>query len=268
MRESVSSAIDTCELEQDGMVVLRDLLDYDDLCDFEAAISAFCQSQSAKLKPAETKDPFINVFARGGYYAIRVYKLLERLFVLHRMSLRVAERLRSGGFFDWAGIKVPLVWPDVRADLPQQTGIVLPQQYGASVPVHQDYGSTKCHTAWALWVPLRPANVERGSMLVYKSTHKRGPVAHNLEDPLRPYIEPHHYAGLDPIVFDLPAGDGVLMSPLVFHASVPNRSPWVKFTLLIQIQDLATMTDPDDTGDRLAIFEQTLAAKDRARVEA
>jgi hypothetical protein len=258
--------VNTSELDRSGIVVLRNVLTQADITDFEAAISEFCASQLRKLKiKPEAADPFIDVFNRGGAYAHRVYKLLEKLFVLHRMSVDIAERLKSSGFFDWAGIKVGLVWPDIRADLPNQTDEVLSNQYGPLLPVHQDYGSTKCRAAWRLWIPLRPANIQRGSMLVYEGTHKRGPIAHNIENPLRPYVEPHHYAGIDPVILDLPAGDGALINPLVLHASVPNRSDSVKFTLMIQIQDMMTMADPDDEHDELAILERTVSARDRAR---
>jgi hypothetical protein len=212
-------------------------------------------------------DPFIALFQRGGRYADRLYKLLEKLHIFNQITVDVAERLRAGGFFQWGDIRVPLVWPDIRADLPDHDEPLLADQTDVPLPVHQDFGSTKCHRAWRLWIPLRPSNVHTGSMRVYIGTHKKGVLPHNLDNPLRPFIEPHHYAGYEPLVLDLPAGDGVLLDPLVLHASVPNRSDRVKFTLMIQVQDLASMSDPDDDKDPLAIFEVTDRLRARARIE-
>src|SRR5262249_1866270 len=110
------------ELERNGLILLKDVLSPADIAEFEPAISEFCGSELRKRNIAPiARDPFIDVFARNGAYYHRVYKLLERLYVLHRMSVDVGEKLRSAGFFDWAEIEVPLVWPDIRADLPNQT---------------------------------------------------------------------------------------------------------------------------------------------------
>jgi ectoine hydroxylase-related dioxygenase (phytanoyl-CoA dioxygenase family) len=47
------------------------------------------------------------------------------------------------------------------------------------------------------------------------------------------------------------AGDGVLFSPFLVHGSVANRSDRVKLVMLVQIQDLSTMFDPDDASDEI-----------------
>lgn len=259
--------VNTKELERDGIVVLNNLLTPSDIAEFEAVIDNFCTSQLQKfgINP-QSADPFVDIFTRGGVYADRVYKLLERLHILHRMSMEVGEKLEAAGFFEWADVKVPLVWPDIRADLPNHTKALLSDHTDAALSVHQDFSSTRCHTAWRLWIPLRPANAERGSMRVYKGTHKLGPLAHNVENPLMPIVEPHNYADLKSTILDLPAGDGVLFSPLLLHASVANRSNRVKFTLLMQIQDLATMADPEDEDDDLAVFARIDNVRARARI--
>ncbi len=250
-------AIDTEDLDRNGFAFLKRIVPQTDIDEFEAAITSFSEAQLRNTKtPRRASEPFIDVFSRGGLYAERVYKLLEDLFVLHRISVHIGQELRSSGFLDWAKIEVPLIWPDIRADLPNSK---------SALPVHQDYASTKCHNAWRLWIPLRPSNARTGSMLVYPGTHKAGVVPHNTEDPLNPFVEAQYYSGIQAVVLDLPAGDGVLISPLLLHASVPNRAERVKFTLMIQVQDYATMVHPNDKRDKFAIFERISSARAQAR---
>lgn len=254
-------AIETDALERSGYVIIKDLLRQQEIDDFEMSISRFSEAQIRKLGlQRRAAEPFIDVFGRGGKYTSRIYQLMERLFVLHRVSARVGDLLERSGFLEWAGIEVPLVWPDIRADIPNDSARTL--------PVHQDFASMQCRRAWRLWIPLRPASAATGSMIVYPGTHKKGPVAHDLEDPLKPNVAAEHYAGIDGVILDLPAGDAVLMNPLLFHASVPNRSPHTKFTLMIQVQDLAEVIDPDDARDELAAFDQISSVRTRARAMA
>src|SRR5882672_8629378 len=125
-------------------------------------------------------------------YTDRMYKLLERLSVLNRMSTDIDRRLKAAGFLDWAGIEVPLIWPDIRADIPNDTIRTL--------AVHQDFGSMQSHRAWRLWIPLRPANATLGTIAIYPGTHKHGVIHHNFEDETKPVVDPKIYAGIDPVV--------------------------------------------------------------------
>lgn len=237
-------SIDTGQLERDGFVILRKLVCGEDIAEFEASIARFSEAQIAKIGiPRRAQEAFIDVFMRGGEYTKRIYKLLEEMFILHRMSFRIGEELKASAFLDWAKIEVPLIWPDIRADIPNDTA--------RSFPVHQDIGSTRCSRAWRLWVALRPANSVAGSMALYPGTHKNGVLPHNLNKQ-GPLIAPEHYAGIEPVLLDLPAGDGVLMNPLLLHASVLNRSERAKFTLMVQVQDYATVIDPDNKQEPLA----------------
>lgn len=246
------------ELERDGFTVLRGLIAPDDLARFEQQIAALTASQLAALDLSPRHDdPFIDLFSTGGAYTSRLYQLLERLAILQDISVRIGGTLREMGFFDWSHMSVPLVWPDIRADLPGKTDLLL--------PVHQDFGSMQCQNAYRLWIPLRHSNAETGTMCVYPGTHRQGPVEHDLSDPLKPKVDPSRYNEAEKIVFDLPAGDGVLIDPLLFHASVPNQSRRTKFTLMIQLQDLATMINPQDGESRFSVFGKVNAVRAAAR---
>jgi hypothetical protein len=237
--------IDTDQLQRDGFVILRGLIQPEELAEFESQVARFSESQIRKFNiPRVAQEAFIDVFRRGGQYTNRIYKLLEELFVLHRMSSRLGQELSTSGFLDWAEFEVPLIWPDIRADIPNDSL--------RSLPVHQDIKSTHCGKAWRLWIALRDADAVAGSMALYPGTHKKGVVPHQVKHPQRPLVEPEHYAGIEPIILDLPAGDGVIMHPLILHASVLNRSARTKFTLMVQIQDYASVVDPDDVQHPLA----------------
>lgn len=252
---------DFSELDQNGFMVLRQLVPADDLAEFEEAVARFSRAQIEKLGiTRRSAEPFIDVFTRGGAYTDRIYKLLERLSVLNRMSTGIDRWLKAAGFLEWAGIEVPLIWPDIRADIPHDSVRTL--------PVHQDFVSMQSHRAWRLWIPLRPANAALGTMAVYPGTHKHGVIHHNLADKSLPVVDPKIYAGIEPVVIDLPAGDGVIMNPLCLHASVPNRSDRTKFTLMVQVQDYAAVIDPDNAQDEYADFTRFAAARAKASASA
>jgi ectoine hydroxylase-related dioxygenase (phytanoyl-CoA dioxygenase family) len=104
-------------------------------------------------------------------------------------------------------------------------------------------------------------------MLVYPGTHKGGPREHNLENPLKPYVESKHYAGTTGVILKVDKGDGVMMSPLLLHASVPNRSQRTKFTLMVQIQDYNSVLHPNDRASAFSLFETIASARTKARAQ-
>lgn len=246
------------ELQNDGYTVLRDLVRQEDLVRFEQQIEALTSSQLSALKLTPLhRDPFIDVFNVGGAYTNRLYQLLERLAILQEVSVGIGGTLKQMGLFHWSRMAIPLVWPDIRADIPGEADRLL--------PVHQDYGSMQCQNAYRLWIPLRPSSPQFGTMCVYPGTHKQGPVEHDLSDALKPKIAQDRYDESTKVVFDLPAGDGVLIDPLLFHASVPNQSDRTKFTLMVQVQDLATMINPRDEQGRFSVFSKVTAVRAAAR---
>ena len=250
--------IDLETLQERGYVVLPDLVAPDLIDAFEAQIAAFVASQCARFGIApRSADPFIEVFGRDRAYRKLVYRLMEELFVLQRMSLAVGQRLEDSGFLAWSGFKVPLIWPDIRADLPNDGSLLLRK--------HQDSASTRCHRAWRLWIPLRPADELRGTIKLLPESHLRGWLPHDAGDLLYPQVGPEHLEGLEEEVLSLPAGHGVLLNPRVVHESVPNRSERTKFTLMVQVQDLASVSDPKDVEDPLTAYTAIFEARARAR---
>ena len=243
------------EVESQGYCLLDNVVSAELICEFERQISVMASDHLSKLGiQAAHSDPFVDLFLVGGEYTARFYKLLGRLHVLNRMCMAIADALDEAGFSEMAGIKVPLIWPDIRADIPGDSQ--------RQLPVHQDYKSTQCGTALRMWVPLRDADERLGTMCVYPGTHRSGRLEHDMSDPLKPTVPEEYLQAADRLAIELRAGNGVLMDPLLCHASVANRSLRTKFTLLVQIQDLATMNDPRDPEHRG--FSKLIAARERS----
>lgn len=252
------SEIDYEKLTEDGFVVLRDLIDDARLEAFEEKVDVLGAAACRRLGiEPEAGEPFIDLTRRGGEYWSQFYELLERLFVLEQMNVDVGEFLQESGFLDWAEFEAPVIWPDVRADPPDDETLLL--------RVHQDFASTRCHRAWRLWVPLRRADEHHGSMRVFAGTHSSGLLPHSMDDPRYPEVPREHWEDARSVVLELPAGDGVLFHPLLLHESVPNRSDRMKFTLLLQVQDLTTVCHPEDPDEPMGEFLELTERRAEAR---
>jgi len=173
---------------------------------------------------------------------------VKKLFCLAQLSMEIATALEQVGFFDRGGMAVPIVWPTLRGDLPGEGTYEL--------PLHQDYATTRCRTAWRMWIPLRDVDGRHGTMEVVPGSHKRGPYRYSNGSVATPSIDRIELAqlGLAPQSLELTAGDGVIFNPWLVHGSVPNRSDRTKWVLLLHIQDLTTFVNPDEPADPLRSF--------------
>jgi len=250
--------IDFDELDERGYTVLHGLVDTDALACFETAIDAAARAQAAKYDiPLTSAEPFIDVMKKGGPYRTLVFGLAKYLRVLHQMCSGVNDRLEKDGFFDWSGQTTPLFWSTLRADLPGEDLYLL--------PMHQDFGSIRCEKSWRLWVPLRPVDADSGTMEVVVGSHRLGPLDYDFSDLKHTCVEASVYEGMATETIELSAGQGVLINSFIAHRSVPNQSDRVKYVLLVNLQDLATMVDPDDPEHEIAEFIRMAADRDADR---
>jgi hypothetical protein len=244
-------------LETEGFVRLRNLIDRSNLMQFEATISRMAEA-GLKLKKcsANGEEPMSALLKAGGEYRARLFANLKNLKIVQEMSASVSRYLEKESFLEWASLGVPVVYPSLRADPPDETKYLL--------PFHQDY-ATQCARAWRVWVPLRDANTENGTMKVVPRSHLHGFVNHDASDPSRPVVPESLLAGEAPITVDIPAGDGILFNPLLFHASVPTQRNRMKYVLLVQVQDLATLGNFDDPEDPIAQRLDMVKHREQAR---
>ncbi|MBT8408147.1 MAG: phytanoyl-CoA dioxygenase family protein [Alphaproteobacteria bacterium] len=231
-------------LNDRGFVTLPGMIPQDMLAMFEDTMTRMgISGLKRKGLPVTDQEPMADLLKTGGDYRARLFLNLKNMKIVQELGMAVSKRLEAEGFLDWSGLEVPLVYPTLRADPPREMKYLL--------PYHQDY-ATQCARAWRVWVPLRDANPDAGTMKIVPGSHKLGLVEHDTSDPAHPVVPESAVAGLDPVVIDVKAGDGVLFDPLLVHASVPATQPRMKYVLLVQVQDLTTLADEDDPSDPLA----------------
>jgi hypothetical protein len=250
--------VDCDELSERGYVTVPRAVAQPRLLEFHATVQELTVALGARHRlPTRGTTPLLPLLRRGGAYRTQLFSLLKNLHVVQRMSLELVERLRAGGLWARMGMRVPLAWPTLRADPPDEDTYLL--------PMHQDYGSTRCHVALRGWVPLTPANEEHGTMSVVVGSHKLGFLEHDTSDPAYPRVAPVGYQHLPLHTLTCEPGSLVLFHPALVHGSVANRGTCVKFVLLLQMQDLATMVDPDDTHDPMHSWIECTRAREHAR---
>ena len=245
------------ELTENGFQHIGELVPAELLDLFETQIHSLAVAGlEQKGLPVPETEPFAALLKTGGAFRTSLIGNLRNMDVVHMMASEVREKLKQLGFTEWAGLSVPLIYPTLRADPPAETTYLLPW--------HQDY-ATQCRKAWRLWIPLRDATPDTGSMSVVRGSHRLGYVEHDMTDPARPHVPEHLLTDLEQITLNMPRGSGVLFDPLLVHASVPARTPVTKFVLLIQVQDLTTLADPDSPDDPLASRLAMTARRDTHR---
>jgi len=244
------AALDYDRLERDGFGVLSGLVRPDELAGFEREI-ALVGEQLAAQRGIERKssEAIADVLIAAGPHRAMLFDHIKRLFSLTRLSMEIGTALEQAGLFRRSGIAVPIVWPTLRGDLPGEGTYEL--------PLHQDYATTRCRTAWRMWIPLRGADRHYGTMEVVPGSHSRGPYPYSHGPrPGSVFIDrlELEQRGLVAQSLALPAGDGVIFSPWLVHGSVPNRSDRTKWVLLLHVQDLAAFVNPDEPADPLQPF--------------
>jgi ectoine hydroxylase-related dioxygenase (phytanoyl-CoA dioxygenase family) len=255
------SSLDFGELDRAGYLVLPCLVRRDELEQFERHLAAAGDALSRRrgLTPA-SPEPIADVLQAAGRHRALLFDHLKHLHVLTRLASDVAQALEDAGLFRHSGVQVPIVWSTLRADLPGERTYMF--------PLHQDYATTRCATAWRLWVPLRDVDRHHGTMAVAAASHHGGPYRYVTDNTDYPHIAAEELAARDYPLTELvlPAGDSVLFNPHLVHASVPNLSRRTKWVWLLHLQDLATFVNPDDPRDPLCAFLQlteTLRAAQR-----
>jgi hypothetical protein len=263
-RTQTGPAIDFSTLDRDGYVLLPGLVSAEELAEFERCI-ATAGERLAAARGLDTagREPLSVVLQKAGRHRTPLFDHVKRLWVVERLAGEIGRWLEAQGLFTHAKIEAPVFWPTLKADLPGEL------EY--SFPLHQDYATTRSRTAWRLWIPLRDANRQRGTMRVAVGSHRKGPFRYVTENTSYPHVAEDELAryGFELVSLDVLAGTGVLFDPRLVHGSVPNRSEIAKYVLLLHLQDLASFPDAANPDDPLRQFldlsELKLAADRKAR---
>ncbi|MEX0807183.1 MAG: phytanoyl-CoA dioxygenase family protein [Dongiaceae bacterium] len=246
---TAADGLDFVGLDRDGFAILPGLVAADDLARFEHDI-ALLGARFARRGGVDPggDEPLTAALRAAGRHRSMMFDHIKRLYVIERLVGDIGRQLEALGLFRHAAIEVPLLWPTLRADLPGEDIY--------SFPLHQDYATTRCRTAWRLWVPLRDVDEHFGTMQVAVGSHGGGPYHYITENTDYPHIDDAEVArlGFELRSFALPAGDAVLFDPRLIHGSVTNRSARTKYVMLLHLQDMANFVDPGDPDDPLQPF--------------
>lgn len=242
-------SIDFARLDEQGYAVLPGLLSAEIVARFERDITALgrtlCQRRGIETGAEEEIAALLRA---AGERRAELFDFIKRLFVLTELASDLGRAMEQAALLRHSRIAIPAIWATLRADLPGETTYTF--------PLHQDYATTRCATAWRMWIPFRNVDSFYGSMRVVPGSHRRGPYRYVVENTSYPHIEAETIRALGMAAVDLrmAAGDAVLFDPRLVHGSIANRSARSKWVLLLHIQDLATFVDPDDAMDPLQQF--------------
>jgi hypothetical protein len=234
--------IDNAALARDGYAILPGLVARSWIDDFEREVADFAEPELARLKlKRRHSDALWDLMVHNLDYRKTLFPLLKYLRCVQRIGVEIGTYLEQSGFLAAHGFKIPVIWPVLRADIPGEPSYLL--------PMHQDYRSTKCARAFRMWIPLRDADPQTGTLCVVPGSHTAGPLPHDdlSNDRLGPSILEQVYDGNPVIELDFKPGDALLFDPFLVHGSVVGKNDRLKFVLLVQVQDLSSLVHPDTT---------------------
>jgi len=152
------------------------------------------------------------------------------------LPVRLSDRIRPIARFvgESALLKAILGSDDLFMHMPPMARFVLPNYTPAGVPAHQD-ASYNAHMSSfvTIWTPLVPIDASCGGLLLFEgSCHLTQPV----QTAANGWLDPIDVRGLTPSQpVGLDAGDVVLLSPAIVHASVPNTSERIRFSMDLRV---------------------------------
>ncbi len=159
----------------------------------------------------------------------------EKMVVLHthnvqRFSAKWAKAMYQERFLQ---VATDILGPDVvlhHSKLFQKPG-----EKGAPFPVHQDwtYFPTEKDAMIAGIIHVSRATDEMGCLRVYPGSHKLGRVADSSGHVSNEILEKHPLSGATPL--EAEPGDVVFFHYFTLHGSMPNRSPHIRKTVLMQM---------------------------------
>lgn len=251
---------DKDRLQEEGFIRLPGLIDAQMLQEFEQTMDQLGRSGLDRMGMEQSSnDAMADLLRKGGEFRVLLFTNLKHLWIVQKMGQHISRELDEAGFFDWAEFIAPIAYPTVRADVPFEAKYLL--------PMHQDIG-TPCQKAWRVWVTLRDANAQTGTLRVAPGSHHQGYIEHDASDPKSPHVPETHYDVNTLETLDFKAGDAILFDPLLVHGSVGAKVDRMKYNLLMNLWDLTTVSDPEDPADPLSSRLNMRRERDKIRVAA
>jgi phytanoyl-CoA hydroxylase len=203
--------------DEDGFVVLPELLPADLRAEATAAIDAYDAETEALL--ATLEDGRLSI-AEAGAITFSVH-LAARSEVLRRV---VAHPNLVGVVADLVGPDARLYWDQAVYKKPEK-----PRRF----PWHQDngYAFVEPQQYLTIWLALSDATEENGCPQVVPGLHRRGTLRHTFVDPLG-WECLHEPEGV--VAAPVPAGGAVVFSSLTPHLTGPNLTDDVRKAYIVQ----------------------------------
>ena len=125
------SSLDFTRLERDGFLVLNGLVRPEELARFERDIAVVGERLAAQRGvERRSGEPIADVLRAAGGHRSMLFDHIKRLFILERLSVEIGAALEHAGLFAHSGVEVPIVWPTLRADLPDEFDLSAPAAPG------------------------------------------------------------------------------------------------------------------------------------------
>jgi ectoine hydroxylase-related dioxygenase (phytanoyl-CoA dioxygenase family) len=232
--------VDLKKYDSDGYIIIKDFLNESELNEFELNISNFTDAQISKLGiPKSSNDPLIDLFNRGGDYRKKLYDAIQELVIFEKIKIRLYDDLDKSGVLSKLDFKVPILRSGLFVSMPNEEFL--------DNPVHQDIYSFISTKFLRFWIPLRKVDNFHGSMRVWPKSHKNGFIPPDDYTNLTyPTFKKKNYKHFSNILIDSEPGPCVMFNPMLFHSTVSNFSNIVRFSLSIDIIDLAEFGDFND----------------------
>lgn len=245
------------ELSSRGCAKLQAAAPADLIAAFEVEIDELASFHLRRLGvERNAADALTDLLRHGGEFRRLLFPHLKNLPSVSALARSVRECVEASGFLENTGMRFPSMHWLLKADVPGESRYLL--------PMHQDY-NTPCHHAWRAWVPLRDASEANGTMRFVAGSQAAGFIAHDTSNPELPTVPSEEYDEDAVELLEMPAGDAFLFHPLLFHASVPARDDVMKYALIVNFWDIASLADPDDPEDRITARLAMGQARDSAR---
>jgi ectoine hydroxylase-related dioxygenase (phytanoyl-CoA dioxygenase family) len=245
------------ELDARGFAVLKSLVSPGLIDELEEEIDQLARFHLARMGlKRRSNEAFSDLLLQGGKFRKSLFPQLKHLNSVTAIALSIKKKLDVLGFAASVGMRYPVVNWSIKADVPGEDKFLL--------PMHQDY-KTPCHLAFRVWVPMRDANATNGTIRYLEGSHAAGYAHHDTTNPELPTIPENMYDAEQVKLLEIAAGDGFLFHPLLFHASVAASEDVVKFVVMVNVWDLATLADEEDRSDPIPARLALAAARDRAR---
>lgn len=222
------------KLEKDGYLKLKKVIPVSLIRNFEKDILSI--EKQIQKEDGQKNKTFLKFYSKSSSRS-RIYKLMQNLASIRKISNFIDSYLEKNNIFK----KYNFFCRSVNNGLI----ISLPKDRKHLNPPHQDIYSFQSRLFLKVWIPLSKVNSLHGSMKVYKNSHHKGFIepVFNHSNSTYPSINRKILKKFKSEIFKLSPSDIVIFNPFIIHASTPNKSSKIRFTMAVEFHGLTLHED-------------------------